>query len=154
MRNVDKDNAPMRGLTGDPGKGTLTIPPNNGDLADVSYNDGVVRGDSKGFGEAGEKTGMNPGAPVWTEGRSVDGDAVNSLGAIGGDTKSDSMFEKFAREDRPGADKNNQTGSEASESVPGSSLVEGGADSDPKWQELPNEQSLGAGALSSQADKD
>jgi hypothetical protein len=120
--------------------------PDKGDLSNGSFDPSVVRGDTSGFGSGTSNPGV--GAPVFLDGNSVDQNAVNAKGAVGG-TDSDSMFEKFYR-----GQLDHVTGSESAASVPSSSLVDGGAKSDPEGQELANEQALGAGALSSKADKD
>ena len=130
------------------GKGSLTIPPNDGDLIKGFTDAYTVRGDTKGFGGSTTSSPIESKAPIWTEGRSTDANATNSLGAVGG-TESDSMFEKFYR-----GQLDKVTGSESAEGVASTGLVDGGAKSDPEGQELANEQSLGAGALSSKADKD
>lgn len=51
--------------------------------------DGSLRGDSKSMPDRGTATGMDPGASVPLEGMSIDPDAINRLGGMGGATKSD-----------------------------------------------------------------
>jgi hypothetical protein len=124
----------------------------NGDLIKGFTDAYTVRGDTGSFGSG--TSFPSDGVPQWTDGKSTDGNAVNALGKLSG-TDSDPMFDKFKHEakgweDQVNADSNGQSGA----SVSHSALVEGGAKSDPQGQELANEQSIGPGALSSQADKD
>ncbi len=91
-------------------------------------SEGVVAGDEKSFGDAGSKTGFDPGAPVWLDGAGVGRDDVSAMGAIAGDTKSDPMFDKFASDARA-------SGSESPDSVAGASMPSG---SDPMFQEVPH----------------
>jgi hypothetical protein len=116
----------------------------------------TVRGDSKGFGDAGSTTGMDPGASVWLEGMSLDANATNAKGGFSGEADSDPMFDRFKPEmiSMSDIDANRGSGSESPESVSSSPLVDGGAKSDPMYQELPNEQAEGPGAPKSTADKD
>ncbi len=51
--------------------------------------DGSLRGDTKGMPDRGTSTGMDPGASPYLDGQSVDQSATNSMGGIGGSTKSD-----------------------------------------------------------------
>ncbi len=152
------DNGPVRGGKGDPGKGTATRPPNDGTLWQDNDNKDttVVRGDSKAFGEAGSNTGMDPGSPVALLGMSIDRDATNSKGGFGSEADSDPMFDCFKPElvSMSDIDANQGTGSESPESVSSSNLVDGGAKSDPMFQDTPDEQSEGPGALKSTSDKD
>jgi hypothetical protein len=123
----------------------------NGDLIKHDGDAYTVRGDTGGFGSG--TSFPNVGAPSWTNGRSTDGNATNSLGAVGG-TESDPMFDKFKHEATGWEDQVNAQGSQTGASVAHSQLIEGGGKSDPMFKELPDEQSNGPGALSSQSDKD
>jgi hypothetical protein len=141
--NVPKDNGKVTGVGHDQGKGTLTIPANDGDLIrDYGANDGTVRGDTSELRDAGSNTGNEF---AWLEGRSLDKDATNSQGAVG-ETDSDPMFEKFNRKNT------NETRSEAAESVSGRPLVDGGAKSDNQARELVEDPAEGPGAPPSTAD--
>ena len=102
--------------------------PNKGDVIrpSVFNDDGVVKGNIGGFGSG--TSNPSSGEPAWLEGRSVDQDATNSLGAIGGAANSDPMFAKFYRDDT-------LNGSNSAESVAHSALS--GAKSDPQDQDLP-----------------
>jgi hypothetical protein len=142
--NVPKDNGKVTGTGHDQGKGSLTIPPNDGDvIRDYGAPVGDVRGEDVGsLRDAGSDTGKEF---AWLEGRSLDKDATNSLGSIAGDCKSDAMFDKFASDVR-------ESKSEAAESVSGRDLIEGGAKSDPQAKELADEQALGPGAPKSTSD--
>jgi hypothetical protein len=133
-------NEPYKGGQGDPGKGSLTIPPNDGDLIRGGYTDGVIRGDTKGFGSGTSVPAV--GAPMTTEGRSTDQDATNSLGGFSGEADSDPMFDKFKYEekDMSDIDANQAEGSESP--TPVASTKMSGTDSNPQEQELPDEQKL------------
>jgi len=139
MMNED---GPVRGGKSDPGKGSVTRPPNDGELWQDNDNTDttVVRGDSKGFGEAGSKTGFDTSAPVWLEGFSVDGNAVNAMGAIGAESKSDPMFDRFKPEvvqsSESDIDANRGGGTNSPDSV-ASGGFPGSTDSDPEDQDLP-----------------
>ena len=100
---MSKDNGPVRGLRGDPGKGTTTIPPNDGDLRQHNndtgkYNESntVVQGDTKGFGSGTSFPAED--APVWLDGLSIDKDATNRVDGFGNETNSDPMFDRFKHE--------------------------------------------------------
>lgn len=56
--------------------------------------DGSLRGDSKGMPDRGTSTGWH-GADPQLDGRSTDTDSTNSMGGIGGATKSDSESVPF-----------------------------------------------------------
>ncbi len=98
----------------------------------------VVRGDDKGFGDAGVSTGMSPGAPVWTEGRSTDRDATNRVDGFGAEAQSDPMFDRFKHEENSMSDidANMGSGSESPESVASAALA--GAKSDPEFARYPS----------------
>ena len=143
---VPKDNGPVTGVGHDQGKGTLTLPPDNGDLiGEYGHNiekwgeftafSASVRGVDTEIKDAGNMTGFQPGAPVWLEGRGVDTDDTNSLGKVPG-TESDPMFERMAREDRPGPDKNRETTTEPAESVAASDLGKADTGSDAEEEEF------------------
>jgi hypothetical protein len=117
---------------------------NKGDLIKGFTDASVVRGDTKGFGDAGINTGMDPGAPVSTVGHDVSRDAVNAMGSIAGATGSDPMFEKFYRDDT-------LSGSNSPESVGSASFSAG---SDPQEEEMPSEQAVGPGAPTVTGDTD
>ncbi len=105
----------------------------------------VVRGDDKSFGDAGVATGMSPGAPVWTDAKSLDRDAVNREGGFGSEANSDPMFDRFKHEDEGEGggfgdiDGNKETSStNSADVVAGSALPFGGAKSDPEFERYPN----------------
>jgi hypothetical protein len=128
-------------MANDPGRGSVTRPPNDGTLIfdnpgkDSAYD---VRGDPKALSDAGVNTGMSPGAPVWLNGMSTDGDAINRVGGFNGEADSDPMFDRFKPElsSMSDIDANCGTGSEAPEAV--SHVVLSGADSDPEFERYPN----------------
>jgi len=132
-------------MANDPGRGTVTRPPNDGTLIfdnpgkDNAYD---VRGDPKALSDAGVNTGMSPGAPVWLEGKSLDQDATNSLGNFSADTKSDPMFDRFKHEtigDGDQANRDSESGGDAKDAPEKvSSMVLSGADSDPEFERYPN----------------
>lgn len=167
---IDKDEAPMRGLTGDPGKGTLKTPPNDGDLwsgqaikrgykaVSNGYDsgngpaemwEGEARGDKFPSGTDASNTGMNPGAPVWTDGRGIMANDENVVGSIVSDCKSDGMFDKFKHEETSWAIDANRTdgGRNTADSVASKSLPsdDSGTHSDPEFARLPVEQQSGSG---------
>ena len=163
---TDMKEGPVRGGKDDhASKGYPVIPPNDGDLwkgrevreevGGFTFLEGMARGDKKsdGWKDAGNRVGFDAGN-VWLEGRSVETDAVNRVGGFGDETKSDPMFDKFKHEAKGWEDQVDASGSQSGEKVSSSSLPEGGAKSDPMYKELPDEQSKGPGAKSSQADKD
>lgn len=67
----------------------------NGERLDHSYNDGNVRGDTKGFGT------FSYGGDYETCGASIEQDATNRTGSLGG-ADSDSMFETSHMEQQSG----------------------------------------------------
>lgn len=131
----------------EPGKGSVTRPKNDGTL--VFDNPGqedayTVRGDTSAFGGSTTSRPMDGGgAPIWTDGRSTDGNATNSLGGFGGEADSDPMFDRFKHEDEgegggfSDIDGNKETSStNVADSVSSSSLD--GAKSDPEFERYPN----------------
>jgi hypothetical protein len=64
-------------------------------MKDCNYKpSGELQGDTKGLPDRGTGTGWH-GADPMLDGRSTDADATNSLGSIGGATKSDSESTPF-----------------------------------------------------------
>jgi hypothetical protein len=57
----------------------------------VDYNDGVVKGDTKGMPNRGTSTGMNGD----TYGADLSPEATNGMGKITGATKSDAPFDNL-----------------------------------------------------------
>lgn len=65
-------------------------------MSDSNYKPdgtGVVMGDTKGMPDRGTSTGMSPGADPYLDGMSVDPEAINRIGSITADTKSDPIGE-------------------------------------------------------------
>lgn len=106
----------------------------------------VVRGDAKGFGGSENSSPTVSGAPVFTDGNSLDANATNSKGAVG-DTGSDPMFDRFKHFATGGADEVNFSGSNSATSVASTSIPSG---SDPMFQEMPK----GDGETPSSADSE
>lgn len=98
----------------------------------------TVRGADMSMGDAGVKTGFDPGAPVWTDAKDLSADATNSMGGISGDTHSDPMFDRFKMEgDQP----NHANASNSRDpSVASSDLA--GTESDPEFERYPNPSSI------------
>ena len=161
------DNAPVGNLEADQGK-KGPMPSGNGEVGlkgmqaikrAVSYPsngydanngpaeawEGEVRGGNfDKFGDAGERSGCGADtpAPIWTDGRSLDKDAVNAMGAVG-DTGSDPMFDRFKTEKTGWGITDNRTdgGTNSGDSVSSDKLSGDtwgkGADSDPEFENYP-----------------
>jgi hypothetical protein len=110
---------------------------------DGQFDPYVVRGDTKPFANDPPKSnerGFDNLAPIWLDGCSVDIDATNSLGSITGDTKSDSMFDRYpsAKSD-PDTDQSPPTNSAdtvSSEKLGGTGT--GGTKSDAMFERYPS----------------
>jgi hypothetical protein len=157
---TDMKEGPIRGGKDDhASKGYPVIPPNDGDLwkgrevreqvGGFTFLEGEARGGKTMASGNSTGTGLNPGAPVWLEGRSVDANAINRVGGFGGETSSDPMFDKFKHEENSMSDidANRGTGSESPEKVSSGSLPsdDSGTHSDPLEDRLPAEQQKGGG---------
>ncbi len=113
--------------------------PHNGDLVKHNGDAYTIRGGEE-VGGSTTSSPMESGAPVFTDGASLDANAVNSRGSFS-DAKSDPMFDKFKHDKTSWeADALHAQGSESPASVPSSALIEGGAKSDPIDTELPLDQ--------------
>jgi hypothetical protein len=111
---------------------------NNGDLIKGFTDAYTVRGDTKGFAGSENSSPMDSPAPIWLEGMSVDANATNSMGAVGG-TDSDPMFDKFKHEATGNEDQILQAGSNSADGVASTSIPSG---SDPMFEEVPHDNSV------------
>ena len=142
------------------GRGSARLPADNGTLwkgrevreqvGGFTFLEGMARGDREPKGSDETREGMSPGAPVWTDGMSIDCDAINaSGGGLVADCKSDPMFDKFKHEETSWDITANRTngGRNTPDSVSHSSLPsdDSGTHSDPAYEHMPAEQQKGGG---------
>ena len=119
----------------DPGKGTQTIPPNDGDLwkgrevrenvGGFTFLEGMARGDKSSDSPKMGTSFPSTAAPIWLDGMSVDENAINRAGGFGSEAQSAPMFDKFKHEENSMSDidANQGSGSESPDKVSSTSAT-------------------------------